>query len=105
MKLVPILNRDGQLLGHIDLNRCWRHRDNYIVDEHAGEVSAVWHHVTGTDADAVKFYRFPIKRIRFRWGAHDQSTVEYVVVDDPIPEWVWVAAGIKFKGDEDWERQ
>lgn len=106
MKLAPLFNSAGQLLGHIDLSRCRRDRDSYTVDEHAGSVMSVWHKVTGdTVKDTIRFYRFPFKRIRFRWGAEGELTLRYLVVDEPIPEWVWVAAGIKFNGIKDWERQ
>ncbi len=99
MKLTPLFNSAGQLLGHIDLNRCYHNRDHYVIDEHAGRVEVY----TGTNvSDTVRIFQFPIKRIRFRWD-YDEQVVRYMVVDDPIPEWVWKVGGVKFSED-DWER-
>ncbi len=99
MRLVPIFNSAGHLLGHVDLNRCIMQRDGYVVDENAGRIGA-WDPGTVVK-DTVRFYRFPLKRFEFRWG-EDKSVVRYMVVDEPIPQWVWEAAGIKFRGGQDW---
>ncbi len=103
MRLAPLFNSAGKLLGHVDLNRCIMSRDSYTVDERGGQFTdAVWESDTEVK-DTIRFFRFPLKRFKFRWGK-DESIVRYMVVDERIPDWVWKAAGIKFNGAEDWER-
>ncbi len=104
MRLSPLFNSAGQLLGHINLALCIQSHNGYVMDEHAGRVGPYVTMAAGADPDTCRIFRFPIKRIRFRWGADDEQTVRYLVVDEPIPEWVWKAAGIKFAGDS-WERE
>lgn len=98
MKLTPLLNSTGQLLGHIDLTLCYSQHECYIIDEHARRVQVY----TDEVSDTIRFFRFPLKWIRFRWG-QDEQVVRYIVIDDPIPEWVWEVGGIKFT-EADWER-
>ena len=101
MRFAPVFNSAGQLLGHVDLNRCIMQRDCYVVDENAGRIGA-WNPGT-VMKNAVRFYRFPLRQFKFRWGT-DESVVRHMVVDEPIPDWAWAAAGIKFNGAQDWER-
>ena len=100
MKLTPLFNSAGQLLGHIDLARCQRYLNGqcYILDDKAGRVVPY----TDEASETVCFFRFPIKKIRF-CGDHDDQVISYLVVDEPIPEWVWKGGGVKFSED-DWER-
>ena len=102
LKLAPVINSAGQLLGHLDLNRCYRSHDGYVVDETVANFGKYMVVKTTAPADTVRFFRFPINRMKFRWD-QDEQTVRYLTVDEPIPQWVWKVAGIKFSGPGDWE--
>lgn len=104
MKLEPLFNSEGKLLGHVNLALCIKGHNCYMADEHAGRVGPYIHVPDAEVPDTVRIFRFPVKRIRFRWD-DDEQTVKYLVVDDEIPEWVWDKVVIKFKGRYDWERE
>ena len=104
MRLAPLFTSAGKLLGHVNLALCIKNHNCYMMDEHAGRVGPYTTMSSGEVPDTCRIFRFPVKRIRFRWD-EDEQTVQYLVVDDEIPEWVWKAVGIKFKGARDWESE
>lgn len=100
MRLAPLFNSGGLLLGHINLALCIKGHNCYTADESAGRIGP---YTTQSLSDTVRIFRFYIKRLRFRWGADDETTVRYLICDEEIPDWVWKMTGIKFS-DTAWER-
>ena len=72
-----------------------------MMDEGAGRIGM--YETRKPESDTVRIFRFPIRKIRFR-DEHGEQTKRYLVIDKPVPEWVWEAAGVKFQGVGDWER-
>ncbi len=101
MKLTPIFTSAGQMLGHLNLALCRRNQNSWVVDENAGRVKP---YMGDQVSDTVRFFRFPIRRIRFHWY-HEEQSIAYVVIDEVIPDWVWKVACVRFGGADDWERQ
>ena len=88
MRMCPLFSETGQLLGHVDLDRCRRARDHLVVDNASLTVSGG----RIDESMTVDFIQLFFREIRFRNERAD-STLTYIVVDSELPKWFWKAPG------------
>ncbi len=95
MKMLPIYNNVGRLLGHIDQSSIInRHHDIAVVEDVSVEAYSGPPHLAQTTAN---FYVIVKKQIRF-FRNYDEMVQTYLVVEHALPQWFWKNDGaVEFK--------
>ncbi len=88
MRMIPIYNNVGRLLGHIEMKAVIDCHDNVVVQQDTS--------LKPYDPDAkvtasqmsVSICRIPKQQIRFRdeWS---EQTRQYLVIESKLPDWFW----------------
>ena len=95
MKMLPIYDKVGLLLGHIEQSSIInRHHDVAVVEDVSVEAYSGPPHEVQTTAN---FYVIAKRQVHF-FRDYDKMTQTYLVADAQLPKWFWKNEGaVEFK--------